>query len=265
MNENTPLSNGGTTTSGLSQFAKHVFTKENFEKAGKAAKEKASEVRTQAQEGDQSLRLLALLGGLVVIVVSGMEIVGKILTFNIIGALIEFYTLLLGVVVVILEGKSVFLSTGAVQKIHKYALFLKFLWGRGCLYFICGTLQLYQLDLWNLVSGVFMCFVGILFVFVGQRTSYKLKALRKSLYSEQTLHEKFVQADLDGDGGLDLHQFRTLTLTLGLDMTRRETEGAFGHMHSTQNGEKLTYDEFKAWWNETEVDEELDERSFTFV
>jgi hypothetical protein len=200
-----------------------------------------------------------------VIVVSSMEFFVNIMTFNIIGALIELLTLLLGIVVILLEGKSFILSTGAVNRIHKYALFLKFLWGRGCLYFICGALQLYQLDLWNALSGVYMCAVGILFVLVGQRTAYKLKTLRKSLYSEQTLHSKFSQADIDGDGGLDLHQFRTLTLTLGLDMTRRETEAAFMHMHKADNGEKLTYDEFKAWWNATDADAEIDENAFAFV
>jgi hypothetical protein len=255
-NENTPLS----------QFAQNVFTKENFEIASRAAKEKAIEVRRQAQEGDLSLRLLAFLGGLIVIVVSSMEFLANILTLNSIGAFIAIFTLLLGIVVILLEGNSFILSSGAVNSIHKYALFLKFLWGRGCLYFICGALQLYQLDVLHLVSGAYMCAVGILFVLVGQRTAWKLKALRKSLYSEQTLHSKFSQADIDGDGGLNLQQFRTLTLTLGLDMTRRETEAAFMHMHKADtNGEKLTYDEFKTWWNETDADEEIDEKAFVFV
>jgi hypothetical protein len=266
-NENTPLSASGASPGGIdaiSSFAKNVFTKENLENAGRVAKEKAIELKTQAQEGDQSLRLLALLGGVMVVVVSSMEFFGKLLTFNIIGALIAFFTLLLGIIVIILEGKSALLSTEFVNRIHEYASFLKFLWGRGCLYFICGTLQLYQFDLLNLVSGGYMCFVGVLFVLVGQRAATKLRSLRQSLSSEQTLHSKFAQADIDGDGGLNLQQFRTLTMSLGLDMTRRETEAAFMHIHKTDS-EKLSYAEFQAWWSATDADEDINTNAFVFV
>jgi hypothetical protein len=266
QNETSPLS-GATTPTGLdsiSSFAKNVFTKANFEKAGNVVSGKAAELKTQAQDGDQSLRLLAFLGGVILIVVAGMEFTGKLLSLNIIGAFIEIYTFLIGVVVIILEGKDMILSTNLQNRIYKYALFLKFLWGRGCLYFICGTLQLYQIDLLNLVSGGYMCFVGVLFIVVGQRTAYKLKSLRKSLYSEQTLHEKFVQADIDGDEGLDLHQFRNLTLSLGLDMTRRETEAAFSHIKNTDK-EKLSYGEFQAWWTDTDVEDDISENAFSFV
>jgi hypothetical protein len=265
-NESTPLSGHNSTSSSdaLSKFAQNVFTKENIEKAGQVAKEKASELHRQAQDGDYSLRFLALLGGILILFVSGLSFVGKILTLNIVGALFELYAFLLGALVLVLEGKQMFLPTNFVNRIHKYALFLKFLWGRGCLYFIAGSLQLSQMDLLNYISGGYMCFVGGLYVFVGQRTAYKLKAMRKTLYSEQTLRTKFHEAGTDGDGALDITQFRGLAESLGLDLTRRETEAAFAHLHKADN-EKLSYQEFQSWWTSTAAEDSIEVNAFTFV
>ena len=265
MSENTPLSPPNQQVDPMAQFASNVFTLENLGKAGSAAKEKAIELKNQAQDGDHSLRILGFLGGLTMTIVSFVEVIPKIGEFNLFGAVIEIYTLALGIVAMILEGKDFVLSQAAVSKIHKYALFLKFLWGRGALYFLCGTLELNELDFWNVLSGGYMCGVGVLFLLVGRRTAIKLKSLRKSLYSEQTLHHKFSQADIDAEGGLNLRQFRTLTISLGLDMTRRETEAAFAHMHHEESGEKLTYDEFRTWWMETAVEEVIDDRAMVFV
>ena len=137
----------------ISQFAKSTFTTENIEAAGRFTKEKVMELRAQAQEGDKSLRFLALVGGIGCIVVGLFELTSRIMRLQLVGAIIELYAILLGTVVVILEGKDMLLSKSLVQYINKYALFLKFLWGRGALYFICGTLQLTQIDLFNLAAG----------------------------------------------------------------------------------------------------------------
>jgi hypothetical protein len=135
-----------------------------------------------------------------------------------------------------------------------------------------------------------MCFVGGLYIVVGQRTATKLKTLRQSIFSERDLRTKYIQADIDGDG-LNLQQFRGLCVSLGLDLTRRETEAAFqhiqnkskssrssisapnGHQHvspTTSNGgveadSKLTYEDFKQWWSSTEGEDVIDENAFQFV
>ena len=137
----------------FSQFAKVALTSENFEAAGRYTKEKAIELKTQAQEGDRSLRFLALVGGVGSIVVGLFELISRISTLQLVDAIIDVYIIFLGSVVVVLEGKDIFLSKRLIQNLNKYALFLKFLWGRGSLYFICGTLQLTQIDLLNLLAG----------------------------------------------------------------------------------------------------------------
>jgi hypothetical protein len=271
-NNTTPsMKNGGGASSAsgmaaaITQFAQATFTKENIERAGTYTRDKAVELRNQAQEGDQSLRVLGLMGGIATIGIGVLELITRFLRLDMVAALIDLYIVILGIIVVVLEGKNILLSESFVEKIFKYAMFLKFLWGRGTLYFVCGTLQLYQIDLLNLIVGVYMCFVGGLYIIVGQRTATKLKSLRKSIYSDHILQTMYCDADVDHDG-LDLLQFRGLCNSLGLDLTRRETEAAFAHIQKSSNSsKKLSFQDFQSWWNESSADEQIDENAFVFV
>lgn len=252
------------TTDGIGQLAQSIFTQQSVAAVSKVVGEKAAELKRQAEDGDHSLRFLALLGGIVLMVVALLQFGAKIMSFQFVGALIQFYSFCVAIIIIVLESKNMMLSSGFRSRIFKYAPFLKFLWGRGVLNFIVGTLQLSHLDLWSFVVGVYMCAIGALMVFVGQRTAFKLKKIRKSLFSKEELFEKFGQSDLDGDGSLDLQQFRNLTLSLGLDMTRRETEAAFNHIKLTES-EKLTYEEFYSWWDTTDMEDDIHENAFSCV
>ncbi len=145
--------NDSNVTGTITQLAKAAFTSENIEAAGRYTKEKALELKHQAQEGDRSLRYLGLIGGIACTLVGVYELASRVMRLQLVGAVIDVYIIMLGSIIVILEGKDMFLSQRLVQNLNKYALFLKFLWGRGCLYFICGTLQLTQIDLFNLIAG----------------------------------------------------------------------------------------------------------------
>lgn len=257
-------SSTGSGLQGVSQFAQSIFTRESVATVQQVVRQQASELKAQAEDGNFSLRLLALLGGVILMVVASMESTSKLLKFQFVSALIELYSFLFGIMIVLLESKNMMLSDAFQARIFKHAPFLKFLWGRGGMYFVVGSLQLYYIDLWNLLCGGYLCGVGALMIFVGQRTAYKLKKIRKSLFSAAELQSKFTQSDLDGDGGLNVQQFRNLTLSLGLDMTRRETEAAFNHMKKSQS-EKLSYDEFHTWWMNTEMEDTIDENAFAFV
>ena len=255
-------SSGGGGLESFSQFASDVFSKENFQQVGSAAIEQVQELKQQTQDGDFSIKMLGLIGGLLLTIIGSLEVVHQALSLNLVGVFIELYTCMLGFIVIVLEGKKMFLTSDFIDRMHKYALFVKYLWGRGALYFVAGTLQLTQLDFLNYISGVYMCFLGIMFILIGQRTASKLRALKNSAISENTLRDIFNEASsTSGDGGLDRIQFRALTQILGMDMTRRETEAAFYYIPK-QDSEKLSYQEFVAWWRETDVQ---DDTSFIFV
>ena len=246
----------------FSQFASGVFSKENFQQVGSAAIEQVQELKQQTQDGDFSIKALGFIGGILLTIIGSLEVVHQALSLNLVGVFIELYTCVLGFIVIVLEGKKMFLTSDFIDRLHKYALFVKYLWGRGALYFVAGTLQLTQLDFLNYITGVYMCFLGIMFIFIGQRTASKLRALKNSMISEHTLRDHFNEVSATSvDGGLDRIQFRVLTQNLGMDMTRRETEAAFYYIPK-QDSEKLSFQEFVAWWRETDVQ---DDTSFIFV
>jgi len=111
-----------------------------------------------------------------------------------------------------------------------------------------------------------MCIIGGLHIVVGNRTANKLKAIRKSLYSENTLRTKFQNADIEGDG-LNLQQFQSLCEDLGLVLSSRETEAAFDYIQKINNVTtvKLRFESFQAWWNFSDGEGQMDESAFIFV
>ena len=100
----------------------------------------------------------------------------------------------------------------------------------------------------DIVVGAYVMFVGILYIFVGRQTSKKLGELKKSMYSEATLRAEFREADVEGKGAITREQFKNLLATLGMDLSRRETETAFLDIDKDDKGQ-VTVEEFIAWWN----------------
>jgi len=233
-----------------------MFTTQNAavaaSSAGTFAKDQAAELTQLASNGDFSIRILALLGAIAMVVVSVIGFLGKILTLHFVSALIEVYVFALAIVIIILESAGkIPLPRSFETNVHKYALFLKFVWGRGILYFIGGSLQVSQANILDLVVGLFMCFVGILYMIVGRSTSKKLEALKKGKYSDSTLRAEFREADVDAKGALTMAQFKNLIHSLGLDLNRREVEAAFLQLDPDSNG-LVTVDQFLAWWSDTD-------------
>ena len=238
-----PLS-GGTIAAG-------VFTNENVNAAGSVAgtfaKEQVDEVRRLASEGDFSIRLFAMIGGLAMVIVSIIGFVGRFLTLHWVRALLAVFTFVLGIIMVMLEGKQIPFSGRVEDTIVKYAPFLKFVWGRGFLYFVAGILTIAGGGLIEMIVGAFVAFVGITFVVVGRRSASKLADLKKSQFSEVTLHAEFSSAS-GGGSHITIQQFSKLVKNLNVDLNNTELEAAFMQVDKADR-EKLTFAEFKNWWN----------------
>ena len=91
-----------------------------------------------------------------------------------------------------------------------------------------------------------------MYVVVGRRVSNKLDVLRNALVSEQTLISAFNSADVEKKGSITLDQFKAMTDHLHLSMTRSELESAF-LIVDRDDSDRLTYEEFKNWWESTAV------------
>jgi hypothetical protein len=236
-----PMSTLSTPFGGVS--AKDAAEASNF------AKSTAHDLKENLLQGNLSLRVLAILGGLAMIVVSILGFISHLFGFAWISAVFDVYTFFLGTVIVILESsaKLSFLNR-LTSKMYRNARFLTYLWGRGIVYFVAGSLEVSQREFLDFIVGSYVCFVGILFIIVGRRASKKLAAARRTACTAEELQENFAKNDVDGEGALTVTQFGEMTKSLGLDMNRREVEAAFIQLDYSQTG-RLTYESIQMWWN----------------
>jgi len=175
------------------------------------------------------------------------------------------YTLLFGVLICILEGQ--FIKKESLNSIRTAILeglpILKYLWGRGVLYMLSGSLQLSHISSMNVLSGAFLIGVGFLFVVIGINTRRRLRKLKKSLKDEKVLKRQFNRFDRDGDGVLDMDEFGAFVANLtGDDMDEDELEGTFGVIDRQGNG-YVTLKELQAWLKGFKEEEENEDTGGT--
>jgi Ca2+-binding EF-hand superfamily protein len=91
----------------------------------------------------------------------------------------------------------------------------------------------------------------IVYIVAGRNAQAKLTALKNQAIPAKMLKERFQQADTTNSGQLDMASFKTLALTLGLNLNRREVETAFMMLDKDGSG-KIGYPEFETWWNTVE-------------
>lgn len=145
-NESTPLSNAAA-------LGSSVFTADNAAAAASYTKEQAKVLASMLADGNTSIRVLALVGGIAMTITSAFGVWNRFLGLNWISAIVEVYCCILGMAIVCLEARSAkipLLPKKVTDRyeayMRKYALFLNFVSGRGGLYFVAGTLQLSQVS-----------------------------------------------------------------------------------------------------------------------
>mmetsp|Transcript_15304 Transcript_15304/g.20176 ORF Transcript_15304/g.20176 Transcript_15304/m.20176 type:complete len:257 (+) Transcript_15304:92-862(+) len=226
-----------------------VLSPQNVSEAGNFASQRAAEFKQNLNEGNWSLRVLALIGAMAMMSVSVLGILADLVRLNWIAVIFEIYCFLLGVVIIILEyGQQLSCFARMESGLYKNALFLKYVWGRGLLYFVAGTLELSQRTFIDICIGLYVSFIGILFILVGRSAASKMAEARRSSVTSEEMQEKFAIADMDGKGSLTVEQFAALTKNLGMDLTRREVESAFIQLDCDKSG-RVSYETVMYWWN----------------
>mmetsp|Transcript_7034 Transcript_7034/g.10393 ORF Transcript_7034/g.10393 Transcript_7034/m.10393 type:complete len:286 (+) Transcript_7034:45-902(+) len=241
-------------TKAIKAAAAAVLTKENADKAKVFAKAQYDKLKKIASDGNMSLTFLALVGGVAMMVTSIMGVVGRFLTLSWIGALFDVYIFFFGVLVVFLEWKKFPGRDKYNMVIHTYFHFLDYIWGRGVLYFVAGSLQFSLFGLLDLAVGGFMCFVGILYIIVGKIAHTKFVNAKEAMLSEHTIAAKFNEADVEDKGSINLEQFEIMTKSLGMELEKREVEIAFLEIPKVSDKEdRITLESFKNWWTKADT------------
>uniref|UniRef100_A0A7S1YV34 EF-hand domain-containing protein n=1 Tax=Trieres chinensis TaxID=1514140 RepID=A0A7S1YV34_TRICV len=215
----------------------------------------ASRVRTMAEEGPLSFKVMAFLAGILMIATSVLDFLNGLLHINPTHVVVAAYVCGSAFVMIILEGRG-FIPEIVIKKfqdpIHDNAKFLRYVSGRGAFYFFAGLLQFGHWSFLNMISGGVVMFIGSLFVVVGRSTAPKLGELRAAIGDESHLQVLFVENDRDKDGFMTVEDFEGLVGTLDLNFSRNECLAAFDAMDGDDKG-KVSYDDFKVWWGGAEV------------
>mmetsp|Transcript_10546 Transcript_10546/g.15404 ORF Transcript_10546/g.15404 Transcript_10546/m.15404 type:complete len:284 (+) Transcript_10546:114-965(+) len=218
--------------------------------AQNAINESLTERKTFALNGDINFRMLAFAGGVSVVLTSFLSILLCLSHLDFLKVFIYAYTLLFGILICIMEGqfiKSAYLSSIRTAAIE-YVPILKYLWGRGVFYSISGALQMSHMSAMNIISGVFLIAVGVLFVAIGLKTRRRMRKLKKAIKDERVLRRNFMFFDKDGDGVLDFDEFGALIANLtGEDMDEDELEGAFSVVDTSEDG-LVSLEELVIWF-----------------
>jgi len=236
-NEKTPLASSMATVS------------ENLEQAGAAVKDKIKSFVEMAKNGNTSIRGLALIAALALILSSLNELVRGIYTLHPSSALIGLYSFFIGSVAVSMEVDPEAVPFGSkIRKwLLKYLGIVQISTGRGAFYLIAGTLQLTQDTYSATFIGAFQVVVAIVYIVVGRRAVSKVKQLRDEVYPEKVLKQKFETFDKNKDGKLQFEEFYQLLSSLNVEISYQGAELIFVSLDRDMEG-GLSFEEFKAFW-----------------
>jgi hypothetical protein len=238
-----------------------LWTHERTLQARSVAAARATDLRTSFETGHFSLRLLALVGGVALAGSAVWGLVTHLLTFHVTNLLLQVYTLALAALILVLESRQLSLPEPWLSKVVKYALFLKFIWGRGLLYVVAGSLHTATAETVSIFSfhtlvGLYLTLLGLVFIVLGYRTAQKLAAAGQRSINNLALQRHFRAADVDHSGQLTAAQFADLCARLELEPTLspRETEICFLYLDTEDRG-TLSMADVAAWFDR-DVDEE---------
>jgi len=214
-----------------------------------------SEMKTFAEDGPMSLRVLGFTAGLGAFLFAFIAVFKGVLKFSPLVATTDIFIMFFGLCIMATEAKSQVFAKSLRRKLDTYARALSLVMGRGAFYIYVGAL-LSSLsstinDTFGFCAGFFLFLIGLLYIYTGRVTRQKLKALRDNMKNEQELKRKFDEF-AHGDQKLDIKELGQLCIDLGTLLSDQELEAALMMLDSNRNG-TVEFDEFKRWWQSDEV------------
>lgn len=222
-----------------------------------AVQQTVDKIQTLNDSAPCSFRALGLAGGLAVIFSNALFLPGRLLTLHWTNAVISFYCMVFGIVIVLLELDSSGSEpqhqqqqnvVAAIQEgVRHYAKFLEFTWGRGLLYVFVGTLQAANNNLVDWLVGTFMVLVGTAAGVAGIKTAHDLRRFRMTLKDERDIKAKFRTYDTGKKGYLTLLELREWIQDAGFTMSSNQNVSAYLALNKNFD-DKLSQDEMVEWW-----------------
>lgn len=162
------------------------ITADDIVETGSFVVERAEELKRNISEGSCSLKLLVFFGATAMIAASTVGFLYDLLNWHWFSGIFQLYTIFLGFLMILLEyGREIRFFVQREKNLYKYAMFLKFIYGRGVLYFFAGTLQISLVNQVDDIIGGFVCFVGVVHILAGYNISRKQRAQRREVESDR--------------------------------------------------------------------------------
>ena len=208
------------------------------------------QMRHLATDGPLSYRALSFAGGGGMVITSFSDWISNIDESSSTKSLISIQTFLFGILFCILELPLCWFYRGKINKIraHLYDQIrcLRFLLGRGIIYFFAGSLQFSQMNAVDMACGGFMMFVGLISIIVGKSTARRFHRLKMAIFEESFIKNEFHR--LEKDGVITWKQFPLFIRSIGLEFGKNEFKNAFREMDWNED-QKISLEEFKRWWD----------------
>jgi hypothetical protein len=206
------------------------------------------------EEGPLSFRSFGFIGGFFMILASILDFVetdedpyARLITFNL---------WLVGFISIQIEGRPFHMQIPLVYDIIcLFFSFVKYVWGRGFLYFIAGCFQFFLFTKYNLISGVYFMLLGTLSIVYGYRASVRLAGLRNSISNKDEIKFMFHSFDKDRDGYLNTDEFREMLMAMDQGLDHNDFVAAMSAV-DIDNNQTVSYEDLEAWWegyNDTDL------------
>eukprot|EP00567_Pseudictyota_dubia_P016167 CAMPEP_0197438244 /NCGR_PEP_ID=MMETSP1175-20131217/5291_1 /TAXON_ID=1003142 /ORGANISM="Triceratium dubium, Strain CCMP147" /LENGTH=330 /DNA_ID=CAMNT_0042967931 /DNA_START=30 /DNA_END=1022 /DNA_ORIENTATION=- len=217
-------------------------------------KKHATEFGTFVMDGPIGFRVLAFVGGCLVIGASIRDMVEEIIFTDPFQTFVACFNVFFGTIMILLESTAVFKKTPWRKTIYTQAAILKTTFGRGFFYLYLGlSICAQNFSVFSFWIGVYVIALGGIAVGVGWWTQRSLTKLREALNSEELVEKTFSECDLNDSGELDLDEFKAMCKTLGVPMNKVQLMAVFDVIDTSDIGKRknrITLEEFKKWWSE---------------
>ena len=138
----------------------------------------------------------------------------------------------------------------------KYVRVFKYLWGRGLLYILVGSLNVAVEGSYVLCTGIPLILLGIGSVGAGVIYAKKFDKLKSSLTFEVFLWNYFHECDKDQDDHINEQEFKELMHSLGMESDETSFSRAFKQIDPANlnpgSDQMISFEQFKRWWIATQ-------------
>lgn len=204
------------------------------------------DVQYLVEEGPLSFRSLGFFGGFFMILATALDFTENMSDMLQEGTSIALF--IVASIIIQLEARPFHLQ---IRPVYRFLCSIlpafRYVWGRGLLYVICGTVQLFLFSGWCIACGIYFILLGICSIVFGYRASLKLCSLRNSLCSRDDIRFMFHSFDRNRDGYLDLEEFRSMMYAMEQRLSNNDFVAAFSTI-DVDNNQMISYEDIEAWW-----------------